>query len=217
MDKTALIVAGGKGVRMKSKTPKQFLILRRIPLLMHTINQFSSFNKIIVVLPEDQFSEWKYLCEKYNFSIKHELVQGGLNRFESVKKGLEKITHNCIVAIHDGVRPLITKSLIDNLCKNVKQGTGVIPVMPITESVRQIKKNKTYYLDRESIVTVQTPQCFISDEIISAYSLEGSNKFTDDASVFENNNGKIFMLSGEEKNIKITSTQDLVIAESLIS
>jgi len=217
MDRTALIVAGRKGLRMQTSTPKQFLILRDLPVLMHTINKFSDFKNIILVLPIDQFSEWRNLCKKFHFSVQHTLVQGGSNRYESVKRGLENITKNCIVAIHDGVRPLITKLLINKLCQEVVSGTGIIPVMPIKESLRKIDKHNNYYLDRDSIVSVQTPQCFLSNEIIAAYSSATSNKFSDDASVFEKNNGKISMLDGEEQNIKITTKQDLVIAENLLS
>ena len=215
MERTALIVAGGKGLRMQAKTAKQFLILKGLPILMHTIKKFSAFNNIIVVLPEDHLIDWKNLCKKYKFSIKHTVVKGGSNRFESVKNGLKKITQNCVVAIHDGVRPLTTKFLIDKLCQKVSSGVGIIPVMPIKESIRKIEKRNSSYFDRESIVSVQTPQCFLSNEIIAAYSTVSTDKFTDDASVFEVNNGRITMLSGEERNIKITTQEDLLIAEAL--
>ena len=215
MEKTALIVAGGKGLRMQAKTAKQFLVLNGLPILMHTIKKFSAFNNIIVVLPEDNFIEWENLCKKYKFSIKHIIVKGGSNRFESVKNGLKKITQNGVVAIHDGVRPLLTKFLINKLCQKVSSGVGVIPVMPIKESIRKFDKKNSSYFDRESIVSVQTPQCFFSNEIIAAYSMVSTDKFTDDASVFEVNNGRITMLSGEERNIKITTKEDLLIAEAL--
>lgn len=217
MERTALIVAGGKGVRMQAKTAKQFLIIKGIPILMHTIKKFSEFNNIIVVLAEDHLIEWKNLCEKHKFSIKHTLVKGGSNRFESVKSGLKKITQNCVVAIHDGVRPMITKSLINKLCQKVTSGEGIIPVIPIKESVRKIDKKNSSYFDRESIVSVQTPQCFLSNEIIAAYSNVSTDDFNDDASVFEINHGKISMLTGEESNIKITTQKDLIIAENFLS
>jgi 2-C-methyl-D-erythritol 4-phosphate cytidylyltransferase len=216
MERTALIVAGGKGLRMQAKTAKQFLILKGLPILMHTIKKFSDFNNIIVVLPENHLIEWENLCKKYKFSIKHIIVKGGSSRFESVKSGLKKITQNCVVAIHDGVRPMITNFLIDRLCQKVTSGVGIIPVMPIKESIRKIDKKNSSYFDRGSIVSVQTPQCFFSNEIIDAYSKAGSEEFTDDASVFEVNKGKISMLSGEEKNIKITTQEDLLIAETLL-
>ena len=126
MQKIALIVAGGQGERMKTAIPKQFLLLKGIPILMHTLKQFSHFEKIILVLPSTQFDYWHSLCKNYNFTLQHTLVAGGETRFQSVKNGLEKIIANSIVAIHDGVRPLVSKSLINHLISQTKKGIGVI-------------------------------------------------------------------------------------------
>ena len=213
MKKVALIVAAGSGTRMKTKTPKQFLLLNGVPVLMHTLKQFANFNQIILVLPKKEIENWHFLCEKFNFNLKHTVVIGGLSRFSSVNEGLKMITENSIVAIHDGVRPLISNKLITRLIKKVKTGCGIIPVLAVKDSIRKISVEKNQSIKRESLYMAQTPQCFLSNEIKEAYKKTYKVYFTDDASVFENNNGKILCVDGEEKNIKITTKDDLKIAE----
>lgn len=213
MKKVALIVAGGRGKRMNSKTPKQFLPLKNIPVLMHTINQFSHFAEIIVVLPKDQFDYWKQLCADINFKNEYKLVKGGKTRFHSVKNGLEKIDKKSIVLIHDGVRPLFSKNLIERLISETKFNVGVIPVVPVKNSIRRVDGKKSLHIDRSDLYQVQTPQCFMSADIKSAYKKEFSEIFTDDASVFENSGGHITTILGENKNLKITTKEDLKIAE----
>lgn len=213
MKKVALIVAGGKGERMKSSTPKQFLLLNNLPILMQTIKQFPYFEEIVLVLPNSQFEYWNDLCASYNFTQKHIQVSGGESRFHSVKNGLEKIDDNSIVAIHDGVRPLISGNLINNLIAETKNGIGVIPVVPVKDSIRKVKGENSTHIDRSNLYKAQTPQCFLSSDIKQAYAQEFSEFFTDDASVFESNSGKITTIKGEEKNLKITTEEDLKIAE----
>lgn len=216
MKRVALIVSGGTGTRMNSKIPKQFLLLKGMPVLMQTIKQFSAFDKVILVLGKKQFILWKKLCNKYNFKIMHTLIEGGNSRFQSVKNGLAIVNNNELVAIHDGVRPIISKNLIDKLINKTKKGICVIPVIPVKDSIRKIDKITSQQVDRSNLFMVQTPQCFISDDIKQAYNQEFSNSFTDDASVFENYNGEIATSEGEEKNIKITTEEDLNIAEKFM-
>ena len=216
MQKVALIVAAGKGERMNADIPKQFLLLNGTPILMHTLKQFSHFEEIVLVLPPSQFKYWQELCNTYNFRQKHTLVAGGITRFHSVKNGLEKIADNTIVAIHDGVRPLISTSLINDLVSETKSGIGVIPIIPIKDSIRKVEGENSVHVDRSNLFGVQTPQCFLSTDIQKAYTQDFSNTFTDDASVFEANGGKINTLLGEEKNLKITTQEDLNIASILI-
>jgi len=216
MQKVALIVAGGKGERMNADIPKQFLLLKGTPILMHTLKQFSHFEEIVLVLPHSQFDYWRELCSNYNFTQKHTLVAGGTTRFYSVKNGLEKIEENSVIAIHDGVRPLISKKLIDSLITKTKNGVGVIPIVPVKDSIRKVKGENSVHLDRSNLYKVQTPQCFLSTDIKEAYTQEFSDTFTDDASVFEANGGKINTLLGEEKNLKITTREDLTIANEFI-
>ena len=213
MKKNALIVAAGKGKRMNADIPKQFLLLNDFPILMHTLNAFADFDKRILVLPKSQIKNWKTLCKDYNFELKHILVDGGINRFSSVKNGLRKVDEESIVAIHDGVRPLISKNLTDKLIATTKKGIGVVPVIPIKDSLRKIEGNKSKAISRSSLYKVQTPQCFFASTIKNAYRQNFSLFFTDDASVLESNGGKIISILGEEQNIKITTKGDLRIAE----
>jgi len=216
MQKVALIVAGGKGERMNADIPKQFLLLNGTPILMHTLKQFSHFEEIVLVLPHSQFDYWQELCITYNFTQKHTLVAGGTTRFYSVKNGLEQIDENSVIAIHDGVRPLISTALINSLVAETKRGVGVIPIVPVKDSIRKVEGENSVYVDRSSLFKVQTPQCFLSTDIKEAYTQEFSDTFTDDASVFEANGGKINTLLGEEKNLKITTREDLTIANEFI-
>ena len=216
MQKVALIVAGGKGERMKADLPKQFLLLNGTPILMHTLKKFSHFGEIILVLPHSQFEYWQELCNNYNFTQQHTLVSGGITRFHSVKNGLDRISQNTIVAIHDGVRPLISTSLIDSLVAETGIGIGVIPIIPIKDSIRKVEGGNSAHVDRSNLFKVQTPQCFLSADIQKAYTQDFTGTFTDDASVFEANGGKINTLLGEENNLKITTEEDLKIASILI-
>ena len=215
MKKVALIVAGGKGERMNADIPKQFLLLNNLPILMHTIKQFSHFEEIVLVLPKSQFDYWNGLCKNNNFTQIHILVEGGETRFHSVKNGLDKIDNTSVVAIHDGVRPLISTALIISLVGEIKSGIGVIPVVPVKDSIRKVEGENSTNIDRSNLYKVQTPQCFLSADIKEAYTKDFSGTFTDDASVFEANGGKINTLLGEEKNLKITTQEDLNIAEIL--
>ncbi len=215
MKKVALIVAGGKGERMNADIPKQFLLLNNLPILMHTIKQFSHFEEIVLVLPKSQFDYWNGLCKNNNFTQIHILVEGGETRFHSVKNGLDKIDNTSVVAIHDGVRPLISTALIISLVGEIKSGIGVIPVVPVKDSIRKVEGENSTNIDRSNLYKVQTPQCFLSADIKEAYTQDFSGTFTDDASVFEANGGKINTLLGEEKNLKITTQEDLNIAEIL--
>ncbi len=216
MKKVALIVAGGKGERMNTDIPKQFLVLNDLPILMHSLNAFSHLDKIILVLPRAQIENWEELCKQYNFILKHTVVAGGINRFGSVKNGLAKIDEGSIVAIHDGVRPLVSKNLIDKLIGATKKGNGIIPIVAVKDSIRKVEGYKSKAVSRSNLYKVQTPQCFFASTLKDAYKQNFSLFFTDDASVLESNGGKIITIIGEEKNLKITTEEDLMLAEALI-
>lgn len=216
MGKSALIVAGGVGKRLNSHTPKQFLILGDKPILMHTLNKFSHLDRIYLVLPKKYFNEWKELCEKYNFDLEHVLVEGGDNRFCSVKNGLNAINSTDIVLIHDGARPFVKKELIKTLLNKVSSGFGIIPVINAIDSIRLIEGDSSSAVNRDTIYHVQTPQCFIFNEIFNSYNTDYNSSFTDDASVFESKNGKIKNVIGNYNNIKITTPLDLELAQVLI-
>ena len=213
MRKAALILAGGIGKRFKTKLPKQFTPINNLPVLMHTLDRFSHLNEIILVIPKNHFKNWNILCKKYNFTTYHKLVEGGETRFLSVKNGLKNINNCDIVAIHDGVRPIVSRQLINDAIKLINVNTGVIPIVPVVNTIRKIDDNVSQNLERKNLFSVQTPQCFKYEEIKNAYKQSYSDLFTDDASVFEANGGKIITIEGEEKNIKITKPEDLKIVD----
>ncbi|MBO5720291.1 MAG: 2-C-methyl-D-erythritol 4-phosphate cytidylyltransferase [Bacteroidales bacterium] len=222
MKKCVVIVAGGKGIRFGGELPKQFMEMNGKPVLMHTIDAFYNNAKtfdIIVVIPENHFSFWNELCDKHSFITPHKVVKGGSSRWESVKNGLYYIEDNCIVGVHDGVRPLISSNLINKLYVSAETYGAVIPAIKVTDSLRQISEdnNKSVAIDRERYRAVQTPQVFKSDIIKRAYELPFENTFSDDASVVERYGIDINIIEGEDINIKITSAKDLAIAELLNS
>lgn len=217
--KYAIIVAGGSGKRMGTEIPKQFIDVQGLPILMHTINCFVNFDaelKIIVVLPESQHEYWAALLKKYKFNIDHKLAKGGAERFHSVLNGLQYISKNSLVAIHDGVRPLVSKETIKNCFEAAEKHGTSIPVIPATESIRKITEETNIALDRSKYFMVQTPQVFQADIILKAYEQRFSQTFTDDASVVEKAGYEIKTTEGNSENIKITRPMDLKIAEVLI-
>lgn len=212
----AIIVAGGTGNRMKSDSPKQFLLLDSKPILMHTLQAFYSCSlkpQIILVLNIHHQQTWEKLCEQYDFKIPHQIVNGGDERFYSVKNGLAGIRGQAIVAIHDAVRPLITSELIVNcFLKAAENGNAVVGITP-TDSVRKlVSEEKTEALDRNKLVLIQTPQTFRIEQLRKAYLQPFRNEFTDDASVVERAGYPVHVIPGERENIKITYREDLVLA-----
>jgi 2-C-methyl-D-erythritol 4-phosphate cytidylyltransferase len=212
----AIIVGGGSGSRMLSEVPKQFMLLRGRPVLMHTIEAFnkSDYNpEIIVVLNVDFHQYWENLCVLHNFSVPHKLVKGGTQRFDSVKNGIKTIRTKAIVAIHDAVRPLLSKQLIDKSFEEAERSGNAVAAIKSRDSVRQYNGTHTIALDREEIYLIQTPQTFSSDVLKKAYKQEFRNEFTDDASVAESSGIRINLIVGETKNFKITFPEDIRLAE----
>ena len=219
MKKYIIIVAGGSGSRMGSATPKQFLELLGLPILMYTLKQFQQSiadGEIILALPEKEQSTWQSLCEKHHFDVPHQIVNGGESRFHSVQNALQKVKEKSIVAIHDGVRPLVSETVINNCIQSAKKFGAAIPTLPMQDSIRKISDNGSQIADRSQFVLVQTPQCFQSEVILKAYQQEYQNSFTDDASVVEQLGYKIYLEDGNKENIKITTPEDLKMAEVLI-
>ena len=217
MKKYAIIVAGGNGSRMSSETPKQFLHLQNKPILMHTIEKFSIDDiEIILVLNVDYHEYWLKLCKEFNFNIPHSLVKGGRNRFESVKNGLKLTNPKSIIAIHDAVRPLISVDKIREAFQVAEsRGNAVLSIVS-KDSIRRVQNDNSYIIPRDEIHLIQTPQVFQSEIINKAYLEEFRNEFTDDASVVEKSGVQIILIEGEQKNIKITYPEDLLIANTLL-
>lgn len=219
MKKFALIVAGGTGSRMGFPVPKQFLELAGKPMLFHTMERFLEFDPeiaLILVLPERQFGTWKNLCEKFRFNPSVVLAKGGKTRFQSVKNGLDQIKGEGIVFIHDGVRPLVSRSTLGNCLKTAVEKGNALPVSPVVESIRKITGNDSQHVDRNQYRLVQTPQTFQLERIKKAYQQAESDYFTDDASVCEAAGEKINLVEGNPENIKITTPADLRIAKALL-
>jgi len=219
LHKYIIIVAGGTGTRMNNAVPKQFIELNGKPVLMHTIAKFFQAIAditIIVVLADQLKDEWKILCKKNNFTIPHTLTDGGETRYQSVKNGLALVPENCIVGVHDAARPLINEQLIINLFETAEQKGNACPAIPITETIREVVNGNNKSVDRTNYFIIQTPQCFQSSLLKKAFLQPYRSTFTDDASVLEAIGEKINLVEGNRENIKITTSQDLIIAEALM-
>jgi len=217
--RVAIIVAGGTGKRMKCAQPKQFLLLKGLPVLMQTIKQFSLYDpsmQIIVALPDDQKDYWKELCELHCFNTSHIISGGGKTRFQTVKKSLKLVNDKSIVAIHDGVRPLVSLDTIDRCFKAAILYGNAVPCISISESMRKVNSNESRQVDRKKFRLIQTPQIFHARIVKNAYNQQYKKEFTDDASVVEKGGFKIKLVDGNVENIKITYPSDLKYAESLI-
>jgi 2-C-methyl-D-erythritol 4-phosphate cytidylyltransferase len=215
----ALIVAGGKGTRINSSLPKQFLDLNGTPVLVHTINAFRRYSekiKVVLVLPADDMDTWKKTCAGYLTGFPVLILSGGDSRFQSVRRGLEKIEGDGLVAIHDGVRPLVSEDIIAASFRQAAVHGSAVASVRLKDSVRMTDKDGTHALDRSHYRLIQTPQTFRLDLIRKAYSIPEDVALTDDASVAERAGHKISLFEGSYRNIKITTPEDLTIAEALM-
>lgn len=216
-----IIVAGGKGLRMGSDIPKQFLPIGGKPVLMRTLERFRQYSptlQIILVLPKAQQDYWQKLCKEYAFDIDYQLADGGETRFHSVQNGLAKIPDNAqgVVGVHDGVRPFPSIDVIRNCYKTAREKKAVIPVIPVVETVRHLKGDTSVTVPRNEYRLVQTPQTFDIQLLKAANRQPYNDGFTDDASVVEAFGFDITLVEGNRENIKITTPYDLKIAEVLI-
>lgn len=215
MRKSVIIVAGGSGSRMESELPKQFIVLENYPVLMWSISCFIEYDSsiaVVVVLPESQISYWNELCKKYRYAVNHVVVKGGETRFHSVRNGLDAVGETDLVAIHDGVRPLVSKTTIEN-CFNMAAETGAaIPVLQVNETLRTGSLEQSKTVNRKMFFSVQTPQVFSWSMLKEAFKQSWNPAFTDDASVVENMGFPVRMVPGNRDNLKITHPDDLVVA-----
>ena len=213
-----IIVAGGKGLRMGSDVPKQFLPIGGKPVLMRTLERFREYSpalQIILVLPKAQQEYWKELCQKHNFTVVYQLADGGETRFHSVQHGLALIPDDAegVVGVHDGVRPFPNIDVIRNCYETARKKKAVIPVIPVVETLRHVTEGTK---PRGDYRLVQTPQCFDIQLLKAANRQPYNDGFTDDASVVEAYGFDITLVEGNRENIKITTPYDLKIAEVLI-
>lgn len=217
-DRYAVIVAGGSGTRMKAALPKQFLPLAGEPLLMRTMRAFSDFTKIVLVLPQAQIPYWHELCVQYGFSLPHNVVAGGTERFYSVKNALDCLLGGGLVAVHDGVRPFVSREIIAGAFELAAANGSAVPVIPVVDSLRrQVDDGNSEPVSRRNLYAVQTPQVFDLEKLRQAYDCDYSPEFTDDASVYEAAGYSISICQGSRYNFKITTAEDLHLAEVLVS
>lgn len=219
MQKHVIIVAGGSGARMKQSTPKQFITILEKPVVVHTIEAFLLYDPqvhIVLVLPEAHMHTWMEVKKTYFPEYQIDIALGGKTRFQSVKSGLELVSDG-LVAIHDAVRPLVsTKVIGEAFVSAEKYGSGVVMV-PLKDSIRELERSSSVAKDRSKYLLVQTPQTFESHRIKDAFKQQESPQFTDDASVYEAAGNTVKVTEGDYRNIKITTPEDLKIAEVLLA
>lgn len=218
-----IIVAGGKGLRMGGDIPKQFIPVNGMPVLMHTIRRFREFDQqmhIVLVLPKDHQDYWRQLCGEYSFTDKHDIADGGSTRFHSSQNGIMALAEapdTDIVAIHDGVRPLVSVETIGRCFTAAAESGAAIPVLPVIDTLRYVghadengvNTEQGHNVLRSDYRVVQTPQTFRLALLRRAFTQPFSERFTDDASVVEALGEKVTMVDGNRENIKITTPYDL--------
>ena len=218
----AIIVAGGKGLRMGGEVPKQYLPVGGVPILMRTLQTFHEADEdmnIILVLPKDQQEYWEQLCAEYRFTVPHRLTVGGETRFHSVQNGLALVPDDAegVVGVHDGVRPFVSKEVIRRCYDAALEQGAVVPVVPVVETVRQLlPEGDSLTVDRNLYRLVQTPQVFRIGLLKEAYRQPYRPEFTDDASVVEELGHRVALVDGNRENIKITTPSDIQYADFLI-
>ncbi|MEL6255296.1 MAG: 2-C-methyl-D-erythritol 4-phosphate cytidylyltransferase [Bacteroidota bacterium] len=230
MQKSAVIVAGGSGKRMGSEIPKQFLLLGDKPILIHTLIRFLEHDPELILslaLPKDHLPVWQEFSVKYlsKEQINRVLVgEGGASRTESVHRGLLRLEKyfdslaDIWVAIHDGVRPFVKESVIENAFKLAKENGASLVCVPVKSSIREVHEpGKSRAVDRSRFYHVQTPQTFSLPEILQAFAQRPHNNFTDDASLFDDFGGSVTICEGSYDNIKITTPEDIALGESILN
>ena len=204
---------------MHSALPKQFMLLGGIPVVARTINIFAEAlpgAEIVVVLPEEHIAMWKNLAARFDVAV-HKCVAGGAERFHSVKAGIEALSEDVTsIAVHDGVRALVSKRLIIRAALAIEENDAVIPVIEVVDSYRRVEQGGSMILPRSELRIVQTPQIFKSSILRKAYTQEFDQAFTDDASVVEAMGIKITLVDGERTNIKLTTPEDMEWAEWML-
>lgn len=219
MKKIAIIVAGGKGLRMNNDIPKQFLFLKNKPVLYYSIKAFLdaySDMQIILVLPQEHIAKGQEIIDGYFDNSRFRLCEGGRTRFHSVQNGLDLINDESIIFVHDGVRCLVTENLVQRCFESAAENGNAVPAVASKDSIRFKTSSGNKILKRNKVMLVQTPQTFHSKILLPAYKIDYKEKFTDEASVVEAFGININLIEGEEANIKITTPGDLLVAESLL-
>ena len=217
---SVIIVAAGGGLRMNSAVPKQFLPILGVPILVRSIRSIQSMlplAEITVVLSANDVDRWNGISKEYGIESTHNICIGGATRFESVRNAVSSVGECDYIAIHDGVRPLFSKEMIDRSLKCVKLNGTAIPAIDVIDSFRVVNKDgSSHIIDRSTLKAIQTPQWFDATVLRSSYEVNYEDSFTDDASVVEHSGHKITICQGDIRNIKITTPMDIAIAEELL-
>lgn len=215
-NRSVIITAGGIGRRMQSSLPKQFMLVNDKPVLMYTLERFYHFDpkaQLVLTLPSDWLNYWEGLMAEYDFHVPHRIVEGGKERYDSIKNALD-VCRGEVIAVHDGVRPLVSEDTLKTCFRAVINEDAVIPTIPLSESIRQkMEEDDTKAVKRSDYLIVQTPQCFKREALLKAYKQPFHEGITDDASLVEEVGYKIYTVSGNDENIKITTQSDLKYAE----
>lgn len=211
-----IIVAAGSGSRFGASLPKQYCLLNSRPVLMHTIENMRKAlpdSHIVLVLNKDFIDYWAELCEEYSF-VSPTIVEGGDTRWQSVKNAIDKIPADAqVITVHDGARPIVNADMVARLIDALDSAPGAIPVVSVTDSLRQINESGSTPVNRSLYKAVQTPQAFHADKLVEAYSLPFNATFTDDASVLAALGYDVILVEGDTNNIKITNPLDIDIAQ----
>jgi len=214
MNRYAVIVAAGSGMRMGAPIPKQFLEVGGRPILMHTLNRFVAFDasiRLVVVLHPDYIEFWRSLCEKHDYSVPHSIVSGGSERFFSVQNAIQSLldTEEAIVGIHDAVRPMVSVATLERCYATVQETGSAVPCISVNDSMRIVDADGNRSINRSSLRIIQTPQCFRLNLLRRSFTQEYNTAFTDDASVVEALGESIELVEGNRENIKVTTPEDM--------
>jgi 2-C-methyl-D-erythritol 4-phosphate cytidylyltransferase len=215
-----VIVAGGQGTRMGMALPKQFLEIEGKPILYYTLAAFAKAipqAEIILVLPEAEISKLQIVLQHFEHRIELNVVSGGATRYESVKNGLKGLPEDAIILVHDGVRPFISETLIQNCIETAIAVGTAIPAINVVDSVRVLSASGSSPINRDMLRIIQTPQTFQGSILLPAFAQDYQSTFTDEATVVENMGHKITLIEGDKNNIKITTPEDLQLAENLMA
>ena len=218
----AVIVAGGSGQRMGGGIPKQFLPLGAAgkPVIVHTVERFLAAmpegSPVVVVMAAGEMERWEAIAREWGVWDRVSTCEGGQMRFESVKNGLQAIECH-MVAIHDAVRPLVSRALIGRVFGKAEKDDVAVPcVRPVDSFRTEDDMGHTHPCDRSALMAVQTPQAFSFNTIRKAYQMPCDPRFTDDASVWEAFGRRVHICEGELQNIKITTQADMIVAGAFI-
>ena len=216
MNRYAIIVAGGKGSRFGKDVPKQFTELAGMPLICYPLSVFNGLAEIILVLPSDYIDHWRSIIQQHKIRISHSIVEGGGTRAGSVKNGLDMISEDgeALVAVHDAARPLVTAKLAAKAFEEAEDFGSAFPVIPVHDTIREINEGLSKAVDRSRLRKVQTPQVFKYQTLLQAYKQELNPSYTDDASLVEALGYKVHYFTGEITNFKVTTQEDLSLAEA---